>query len=347
MRMAGDNTRHTTGDALLRGMVGDAPGLVGVRYVVRSMLTRMFGRPPFDPATDPGDPGLMGPDSASWRVIAEPAAIAGGIRGLFMQTAHPLAMAGVDDHSAYQQDPLGRLRRTSLYVTTTAYGSMTQALAAISKVRQVHQRINGTAPDGRRYDANNPHLLTWVSIALTDSFLDADRRWSPMPLPAADADRFVAEQSYVAALLDPRVDVAALMDDRASWPALRERTIDLPMVADGTLPSTVAELNATVDAFSPELRIDETGRRAVAFLVDPPLPTVARVGYRRLQAGARSALRDEVRAALDIEFTESARTAMIARAGRMLDLVRTISGTAPSRRLAYTRSMASPTDIPR
>ncbi|MEX0592403.1 MAG: oxygenase MpaB family protein, partial [Nitriliruptoraceae bacterium] len=230
-----------------RGMVGDTHGLFGVRHAIRYVLTRMFGRPPFDSHTDAGDEGLMGPDAASWRVIAEPAAIAGGIRGLFMQTAHPLAMAGVNDHSAYQQDPLDRLHRTSQYVTTTTYGSVRQALEAVLKVRQVHQWVNGTAPDGRPYDANDPRLLTWVSIALTDSFLDADRRWSPAPLPPPEADRFVAEQSYVAALLDPRVDVEALLQDATRWAALRRRELDLPMIVDGTLPTTADALRQCVE----------------------------------------------------------------------------------------------------
>lgn len=346
MRMADSDIRHAPGGAVPAGMVGDTLGIALVRSVVRRVLARMFGRPPFGPETDPGDPGLMGPDAASWRVIAEPAAIAGGIRGLFMQGAHPLAMAGVNDHSAYQQDPLGRLRRTSLYVSTTAYGSMPQALGAILKVRQVHRRVTGVLADGRAYDANDPHLLTWISIALTDSFLDADRRWAPVPLPAAEADRFVAEQSYVAALLDPRVDVSALLADRGSWPRLRDRAIDLPMYTDGTLPTTVASLRATVDAFLPELAVDDAGRATVAFLVDPPLPLLVRGGYGRLQAGARASLRPAVRAALDIELSDDACAAMIARTGRILEILRTVSGTAPSRRLAYARATADHRGIP-
>lgn len=324
------------------GMEGDSQGLVVVRSVVRRVLTRMFGRPPFDPTTDPGDPGLMGPSAASWRLIAEPAAIAGGIRGLFMQAAHPLAMAGVTDHSGYQKDPLGRLKRTSLYVTTTAYGSMPQALDAVRTVRNVHRRVRGTTVDGRHYDANDPHLLTWVSIALTESFLDADRRWSPQPLSADLADRFVAEQSYVAALLDPRVDLETFATDDSTWPGLRNREIELPMIADGTLPTTVESLHAIVDEYSNELRLDPAGQAAVDFLRDPPLPLSARSGYRILQAGARAALRGDVRLALGFNESDDERTTMMRRTGTTLALLRTISGTSPSRRLAYGRVIRRP-----
>ncbi|NIR38143.1 MAG: DUF2236 domain-containing protein, partial [Actinobacteria bacterium] len=53
----------------------------------------------------PGDPGLFGPDSVSWRVIGDVAAFLGGIRALLVQAAHPEVVAGVSDHSRYQEDP--------------------------------------------------------------------------------------------------------------------------------------------------------------------------------------------------------------------------------------------------
>jgi len=43
-----------------------------------------------------GDPGLLGPDSVSWRVIGDAAAFVGGVRALLVQTAHPEVVAGVE-----------------------------------------------------------------------------------------------------------------------------------------------------------------------------------------------------------------------------------------------------------
>jgi uncharacterized protein (DUF2236 family) len=37
----------------------------------------------------------------------------GGISALMLQALHPLALAGVWDHSNFREDMLGRLRRTS------------------------------------------------------------------------------------------------------------------------------------------------------------------------------------------------------------------------------------------
>ncbi|MEI7479094.1 MAG: oxygenase MpaB family protein, partial [Actinomycetes bacterium] len=52
-----------------------------------------------------------------------PAMLIGGVASLFLQSLHPLAMAGVADHSDYRQDPLGRLQRTANYVGTVTYAS--------------------------------------------------------------------------------------------------------------------------------------------------------------------------------------------------------------------------------
>ena len=49
----------------------------------------------------------------------------GGLRALVLQALHPLAMAGVDQHSGYRGDPWGRLARTSRFLAvTTAHSSL-------------------------------------------------------------------------------------------------------------------------------------------------------------------------------------------------------------------------------
>ena len=65
-------------------------------------------------------------------------------------------------------------------------------------VKRVHQRVIGTAADGRPYAANDPHLLTWVHHTLVDCFLRSYRRYGAEPITAADADRYVAEMAVLA-----------------------------------------------------------------------------------------------------------------------------------------------------
>lgn len=329
------------GEVLRPAPTGDRqPGVPLARAAIRRVLTRLFGPPPFDPDADPGDPGLTGPGSASWIVIGEPAAIAGGLRGLLVQLAHPLAMAGVHDHSAFRADPLGRLQRTSAYVTTSTFGSTREALRVARRVRAVHPRVQGTAPDGRPYRADDPRLLTWVSIALTSSFLAGHRQWAPTTLTRQDEDAFVAQQSRISALLDPRVDLPALERDPHAQAALRAGELPLPMVDDGTLPSTVAELDDVLASFHHELGITHQAREALAFLRRPPIPPAARGGYRSLLTGALGSLDADLQDALELGWSPVRARAAVTQAGLTLSLMRTMVGTSPSLRAARARAEA-------
>ncbi len=321
-----------------------SPGVPLLGRAVRTVLTTMFGPPPFDPTRDPGDLGLTGPGSASWRVIGDPAAIAGGIRGLLVQVSHPHAMAGVHDHSAFREDPLGRLQRTSAYVTTSAFGSTPETLAVAGRVRAVHPRVHGTAPDGTPYRGDDPHLLTWVSVALTSSFLAAHRIWAPDVLTTAEEDAFVAQQSRIGALLDPRVDLRPLRDDVDVRAAFRAGDLDrdLPLLADGLLPSTAAALDEVMARFAPELGINHQGREALAFLDRPPIPRVARPGYRVLFRGAVGSLDAVLRHALELDDTSDGAAGATARAGAAITAMRVATGSSPSIRAAWARTNARP-----
>lgn len=148
-----------------------------------------------------GDPGLLGPDSVSWRVIGDTSAFVGGIRALVVQTAHAEVVAGVSEHSTYRDDPLGRLSRTAVYVTETTYGAMPEVEATVAAVRTAHRPVHGMSERKRKYSASNPAMAAWVHNVLTDSFLVAYQAFGSRPLSAADADRFVEEQTAIGALL--------------------------------------------------------------------------------------------------------------------------------------------------
>jgi Uncharacterized protein conserved in bacteria len=188
-----------------------------------------------------GDAGLFGPDSITWRVHADRSMLIGGVRALLLQVLHPLAMAGVAQHSAYRQDPLGRLARTGRFVAATTYGTTSEAERAIAMVRAVHERVRGTAADGRPYEASDPVLLAWVHNVEVDSFLTAYRRYGP-GLNDADADRYVAEMAVLGRMLGA-IDV----------------------------PETARELSEWI-VRAPGLAMTADARDAVRFLVLPSLP---------------------------------------------------------------------------
>src|SRR4051795_13158089 len=123
------------------------------------------------PVTPPKDIGLYGPDSVTWRVHADPTMLLAGLRALLLQALHPLAMAGVAQHSDFRADPWGRLLRTVRYVTTVSFGTTAQAERAAARVRGIHRPLGGVEPEsGATYRVDDPELLRWVHCCLVDSF---------------------------------------------------------------------------------------------------------------------------------------------------------------------------------
>ena len=143
------------------------------------------------------DIGLFGPESAVWQVHGCIATLVGGIRALLMQAAHPAALTGVAEHSAYDTDPLGRLERTTRWLTITSFGSTEAIEIEARRVREMHKRVEGDfeqrSGERTRYSASDPRYLLWVHCAFTDSFLRAHQELG-YSLPQG-ADRYVREWS--------------------------------------------------------------------------------------------------------------------------------------------------------
>jgi uncharacterized protein (DUF2236 family) len=190
----------------------------------------------------PMDDGLFGPRSMVWRVHRDRSQPIAGIRALMLQALHPLAMAGVAEHSDWRRDPLGRLEATSGYVYTVTYGERSAALAAAARVRAVHTHVHGVDPaTGLAYSAEDPALLLWVHAAIVDSSLDVIERYGRRLHPD-EQDRYVAE-------MVPFAEVVGV-------PAAQ-------------VPATVAELNGYIE--SVELRqATAAAREAIGYLLDPP-----------------------------------------------------------------------------
>jgi uncharacterized protein (DUF2236 family) len=190
--------------------------------------------------------GLYGPESVTWRLHADPVLAVAGLRALFLQALHPVAMAAVASHSAFHEDPWGRLRRTAEYIGITTYGTTEQAGRAAARVRGLHRRLSAIDPQtGEERRVDHPDLLLWVHCCEVDSFLTTLRR-SGIRVTARDADRYVAEQVRGARLvgIDPG-------------------TVDVPHDVTG--------LAAYFDELRPRLHATPPTYEAARFLLTPPM----------------------------------------------------------------------------
>ena len=239
---------------------------------------------------DTPGPRWFADDRPIRRVHADASMFVGGLRALLLQSLHPLAMAGVAQHSDYRGDPWGRLQRTSTFLAVTTFGTATDAQRAVDKVRGIHRRVRGQAPDGRDYRADDPHLLEWVHIAEVDSFLQAYQLYGAAPLDQAGRDDYVADTARVAAalgVLDP--------------------------------PRTEADLRTRLAGYRSELCSTEAAREAARFLlITPPLSLLARAPYGVLAASAVSMLPPWARLPLRLPYLPPLEATAIRLSGRVL-----------------------------
>jgi uncharacterized protein (DUF2236 family) len=194
------------------------------------------------------DHGLFGPSSVTWRLHADPAMAFAGLRAILLQAVHPLAMAGVAQHSSFRTDPWGRLQRTGEYVGVLTFGTTAEARHAAARVRGLHARLSGLEPEsGTEFRIGDPHLLRWVHCCEVDSVI-VSMRAAGVPLTRTDADRYIAEQVVAAELIG---------------------------VSRADVPRNTEALAAYFEQMQPELRATAEARRALRFVLFPPMPPLA------------------------------------------------------------------------
>ncbi len=221
------------------------------------------------------DRGLYGPESDVWKVHGSLATLVGGIRALLMQAAYPAALAGVSQHSAYDTDPLGRLERTTRWLTITSFGSTEAIEREARRVNALHRNVSGEYV-GRHgelesYQASQARHLLWVHCAFTDSFLVAYRALG------RDSDRSV-----------PRyVEEWALSAQPLGLQNAPRSDEELKDVLEGFLNTEIGEIGPT--------------RNIVHFIINPPFSRAAMPFYRTLCNAAISTLDPRVLAALGLK----------------------------------------------
>jgi len=160
------------------------------------------------PINDPEpDPGLLGPDSLSWRLHQEQWLIMAGARAFLMQAAHPKVAQGALDHSGFAEDPYGRVSRTIQGMAVLIFGTSHEANAMARNLNRLHHTVQGTLPEsigrytaGETYNAMEPLALLWVHIVFVDSILTAYKTFVG-PLSEAVCEEYWQESCRYARLL--------------------------------------------------------------------------------------------------------------------------------------------------
>ncbi len=208
-----------------------------IRKNVRDMVGSKSG-PPVAFLTPKGDRGLLGPESMAWQVHADfISMMIGGISSLALQALHPQALAGVWDHSSFREDLKGRLGRTAFFIAATTYGPTAMAHQVIAKVNAIHEKIQGVDEFGRPYRATDPHLLAWVHLTETLSFLNAYQSHRRPKLSLAQQDQYFREMKVLG-----------------------------EMMGASHLPDTLAGTLAAVKTYLPELHYGERAQSIVQLL---------------------------------------------------------------------------------
>lgn len=230
------------------------------------------GTPPWLDTIAKGETGgLFLPSDAPWVVHRDFGTLVGGIRALLMQALHPGTLAGVAQHSRYEQDALGRLAGTIRWLTVTTFGSHEAVAGESSRVNRLHERVKGEYQDNqgaeKAYQARDPDLLLWVHIAFTDSFLTCHQMYAWREIPGG-ADAYVNQWAK-------SVEPLGLTN----------------------APHTKPELVSVVDSFTQgnKLRADETTQKVIGFIRKPGLPGAVMPIYKLLFAAAVVSLAPEHR----------------------------------------------------
>ncbi|WP_067482727.1 oxygenase MpaB family protein [Actinomadura hibisca] len=185
------------------------------------------------------------PESVTWRVHIDRSMWIGGVRSLMLQALHPMAMWGVWQNSNFQEDPIGRLQRTSDFVGMATFGSPAEIEELAAKVRGIHRSLRILNHDtGRKERLDQPELLLWVHCAEVYSYLEVARR-AGLPLTGRMADKYLDEQRHTATYVGLHAE---------------------------DVPGSVAAMEDYFAEMRPQLRVTEEAAATVRFLMWPTMP---------------------------------------------------------------------------
>jgi uncharacterized protein (DUF2236 family) len=269
--------------------------------------------------------GGFTPESAIWKISREWILMLGGGRALLMQAAHPLALAGVIEHSDFEAGPWRRLERTMQAVWTAVYGKPEQAEQVGRRVRAIHAKVHGrlrTAmgpfPAGTPYDARDPELLMWVHATLVDTALLMYRTYLG-PLSVDEQEAYYQDMKSLARLFG---------------------------TPDEAIPETLGDFEAYKRSLldSDVICVTPEARELAQSVLDPPLPAVARPAWEVVKFATAGFLPRKLRQGYGFAWTPAHRALLAGSAAyarrAVIPLLPDLARALPSARSAERQRAA-------
>jgi uncharacterized protein (DUF2236 family) len=257
-----------------------------------------------DMTQSPGGRGHLGPGSLLWRYAGDWRSMLPGSATGVLQLMHPAIGAGVEQHSAFFDDPFDRIYRSIPQIWATIFAPDGEERGR--RLRDVHRAIKGSDASGRRYHALDPDTFWWAHATFTWDIFRSVELFHLRPLRPAEAEQLYAEtvswyRRYGVSCRPVPPDYAAFVErfghmcahvlerTPAAAQALSYRLADVPGHPLG--PDVVSALLTPLVAPGAELLVVGCLPGQVRRRLELPWGPAERAQFRGLCAGIRQVFR--------------------------------------------------------
>ena len=140
-------------------------------------------------STAPGAP--LGPESLLWRVASDWRSGLSGLGAGILQLMYPHLGRGVEEHSAFFDEPWDRIHRSVPQIWATIFAD--DAAGRGRTIRDYHRDIKGTDARGERYHALDPDTFWWAHATFTWEMFETADRWDHRTLSCRHREQLYQE----------------------------------------------------------------------------------------------------------------------------------------------------------
>ena len=149
-------------------------------------MTRNMAGEPAQVTAAPLAPGCL-----LWRYAGDWRSMLPGSSAGVLQLMHPAIGAGVEQHSAFFDNPFERIRRSIPQIWATIFAPDGERRGR--EVRDLHRRVKGVDHRGRHYHALDPETFWWAHATFTWEVFRSVELFHLRALEPAELDQLYAE----------------------------------------------------------------------------------------------------------------------------------------------------------